>query len=72
MNQQVEIQIQVNGTPERVAEGTTVKTLLLNKNINPNVVACELNLKVIRRAELDNVTLKEGDVLEVIRMIGGG
>jgi sulfur carrier protein ThiS len=29
-------------------------------------------MTVIRRAELDQVKLKEGDVLEVIRMIGGG
>ena len=66
------ITVQINGQKETVENDISIKTLLLNRNINPNIVACELNLKVIRRAELDNVKLKEGDVLEVIRMIGGG
>jgi thiamine biosynthesis protein ThiS len=66
------ITVQINGEKENVENEISIKSLLLNRNINPNIVACELNLKVIRRAELDNVKLKEGDVLEVIRMIGGG
>ncbi len=66
------VTVQINGTAESIADGTNIKALLQSRNINPNVVACELNMKVIRRAELENVTLKEGDVLEVIRMIGGG
>jgi thiamine biosynthesis protein ThiS len=67
-----QVMVQINGNAERVPEGTSIKSLLLDRNINPNVVACELNMTVIRRAELDQVKLKEGDVLEVIRMIGGG
>jgi len=62
----------INGNEEVVLVGTTIKTYLLNHQINPNVVACELNLKVIRRQNLDAVVLKEGDQLEIIRMIGGG
>lgn len=66
------MQIQVNGKNEDVKPGSTVKSFLLEKDINPNIVACELNLEIIRRAELDKKTLKEGDILEIIRMIGGG
>lgn len=70
MNEQVTVQI--NGHEEHIEAGTSIHAVLLEKNINPNAVACELNMKVIRRAELGQVSLKEGDVLEVIRMIGGG
>ncbi len=67
-----EIQLKINGKNEAVSDGATIKKYLEKKEINPNMVACELNLKIIRRAELNNVTLKEGDTLEIIRMIGGG
>ncbi len=66
------MQIQLNGQKEEIKEGTTLKSLLHSKDMNPKVVACELNLKIIRRAQLERVILKEGDTLEIIRMIGGG
>ena len=66
------MQIQINGKQEQVESDTTIKSLLEKKEINPNVVACELNLKIIKRSQLSDVLLKEGDELEVIQMIGGG
>ena len=66
------IKIQVNGREEEVTSGTTVKTLLEAKGINPNVVACELNLAILRRQALGATILNEGDTLEIIQMIGGG
>lgn len=66
------ISLQINGKPEKIATGTTVKALLESKGISPNAVACELNLKILKRASLGDVVLNEGDVLEVIQMIGGG
>ena len=64
--------VTVNGRIERLSEETTVRSYLESKGINPNVVACELNLKILRRAELASVRLKDGDELEIIRMVGGG
>ncbi len=62
----------VNGKPEPVSEGTTLRGLLEKKGVNPNVVACELNLTVVRRSLLGETVLKDGDRLEIIQMIGGG
>lgn len=66
------MKIVVNGAAADVKEGMTVKTFLEEKGINPNIVACELNLKIIRRNELSDTFLKDGDQLEILRMIGGG
>lgn len=66
------IRLEINGKKETLEEETTVGKLLETKNVNPNTVACELNMKIIRRNELGAAVLKEGDVLEIIRMIGGG
>ena len=66
------VALTVNGKPEKIAGGTTVRAFLESKGINPNVVACELNLTILKRASLGDVVLNEGDALEVIQMIGGG
>ena len=34
--------------------------------------AVELNGNVIRKADHDNTLLKEGDRLEIVRLVGGG
>ncbi len=66
------IQLTVNGKPVEIEAGLTVKKYLESKGVNPNVVACELNLTILRRANLDQVVLQEKDELEIIQMIGGG
>ena len=64
--------ISVNGIQEEVPPAITIKGLLESKKINPNVVACELNLSIIKRAKLGETVLNDGDTLEIIQMIGGG
>lgn len=57
---------------ERLDGAPTIGELLIQKGINPNLVACELNLEIIRRARLNETKLKDGDVLEILQMVGGG
>ncbi|MCB4755686.1 MAG: sulfur carrier protein ThiS [Elusimicrobia bacterium] len=64
--------IQVNGQKESIDEGMTIQSFLLSKKANPNAVACELNQQIVRRPQWDKMILKEGDSLEIIRMMGGG
>lgn len=66
------ITIQLNGKPAQVSKDISITELLGQKGISPNVVACELNLKIIKRANLKETKLHEGDALEIIQMIGGG
>jgi thiamine biosynthesis protein ThiS len=66
------MQIEVNGKPQEILDGTTVRALLEARGINPNVVACELNLTILKRATLAETPLHDGDKLEIIQMIGGG
>jgi thiamine biosynthesis protein ThiS len=66
------IEIDLNGKKEHIQNGLSLKSLLDSMGVNSNLVACELNLKIIRRANLDQTALKPGDTLEIIQMIGGG
>ena len=66
------VKIQINGKEESIVDGKTVRDVLQDKGINPNLVACELNLSIVKRAHLGDAVLKDGDVLEILQMIGGG
>jgi sulfur carrier protein len=68
----IAMRVEINGKEETVADGITVRRLLEEKGINPNLVACELNLTILKRANLASTPLREGDRLEIIQMIGGG
>jgi sulfur carrier protein len=64
--------IQVNGEKRETAGGTTLSAYLESLNLSAGRLACELNGEIVRRADYGNTPLKEGDVLEIIQMIGGG
>ena len=64
--------IKLNGKQTNVIDGISLSSLLESLQIEPGLVACELNLKVIRRKDYAATILKEGDELEILRMIGGG
>lgn len=65
------MKLQVNGQ-EHVTARRTVHELLDELRIAPERVAVEVNLKVIRRADLGQYELREGDVVEIVNFVGGG
>jgi sulfur carrier protein len=65
------MQIKINGKSEEV-EGQTVLDLLKAKNIDPPMVAVELNGAILERERLGTACLKEGDQVELLFYMGGG
>ncbi|MCL4476611.1 MAG: sulfur carrier protein ThiS [Nitrospirae bacterium] len=61
----------VNGE-EYVTEKHTITQLLDEMGIVPGRVAVEVSLKVIKRADYDNFSLRDGDVIEIVKFVGGG
>ena len=72
MDAQAQIRLTVNGEPQTLPSGMMIGAYLEEKGVNPHRVVCELNERVIRRSELDQTELKDGDALEIITMMGGG
>lgn len=66
------MQIKLNGEPMEVADETTLRTLVESLKLAPERLAVEHNLKVVRRAEWQNVLLAEGDRVEIVHFVGGG
>jgi len=66
------IEIIVNGEKVEVKDGAKVKDLFNLLDINEKRVVVEKNKVILRKNEmLDNI-LQEGDKLEIIQMVGGG
>lgn len=66
------MRILVNGKEEQVAEGLSVEALLESKGIAAPMAAVDVNGDLIRRGERAARALKEGDQVEIVRMIAGG
>jgi len=66
------IKIKVNGKEYSIMEGTSILSLLNQLNIDPSRVVVEYNKEIIQRSELENIFLKDKDVLEIITFVGGG
>ncbi len=66
------MKIVLNGDPKEFNSELTIQQLLDQLQIPGGRVACEVNLKIIKRASYGVTILKEGDTVEVIQAIGGG
>jgi thiamine biosynthesis protein ThiS len=67
-----DLQITVNGTDRRVPSPATLVDLLHHLSLDPRQVVVELNREIVRRARLAEVTLADGDSVELVHFVGGG
>jgi len=65
------MQVIINGKPEEVA-GSTVLDMLKAKDMEPQMVAVELNSRMLERDELASTRLQDGDAIELLFYMGGG
>ncbi len=66
------ISITVNGDKLKIEEDSTIEILLELLNITPARLAIEINGEVIPRSEILEKVLQDGDILEIVKAIGGG
>ena len=66
------MEVMLNGEKRDIPDGATVAQLLQQLQIQPERVAVEVNLTVLKRVQLSGVSLKPGDQVEIVQLIGGG
>ncbi len=66
------ITLTVNGKPTELEEATGLERFLQDHGIDSQFVAVAYNGTVLRREEFATVTLGQGDVVEIVRPVGGG
>ena len=66
------MELKVNGEPQTVPDQLTVLQLLERLQVTPEQVVVEVNLTVLKRAQHATTMLRPGDVVEIVRFVGGG
>lgn len=66
------IGLEVNGKPVELRQPTPLLDYLARLGVDPRAVAVEHNGRILERAEYSAAVLGEGDVVEIVRMVGGG
>lgn len=64
--------ITVNGSVREIQEQSTIQTLLKELALFEQKVAIEHNGQIVSRDRFTHQTLCDGDVLEIVRFVGGG
>lgn len=65
------MRLRINGKNEEI-EAATILEILKARNVEPRMVAVEVNSKMIERDEYAVTKLKEGDEIEFLYFMGGG
>jgi sulfur carrier protein len=66
------IHLNVNHEARTLVDNTTIAVLLETMDIGKREVAVAVNGEVVARAEHATTVLREGDDIEIVRMISGG
>ena len=66
------IDLTVNGKSRPIDDSVDLETYLLSFGLNLQFVAVGYNGEVVKKELFANLQLKDGDVLEIVRPVGGG
>lgn len=66
------ITLVVNGKSVELAEETRLLDYVASLGVNPQAIAVEHNGTILERSAYAGATLREGDTVEIVRMVGGG
>ncbi|MDA0738800.1 MAG: sulfur carrier protein ThiS [Nitrospirae bacterium] len=65
------MQVTINGKSEDLQAGNVME-VLKHKEVDPHMVAVELNTQIVERDQLEATQVKDGDKLEFLFFMGGG
>ena len=64
--------LHINGTAEAFEREISVAELIQRYRLTPERVAVEVNERLVRRTAFGEVTLRDGDRVEIVTFVGGG
>jgi sulfur carrier protein len=66
------INLTVNGKPRPIDSEVDLESYLVSFGLNMKFVAVGYNGEVVKKEAFSGLMLKDGDVLEIVRPVGGG
>ncbi len=67
-----QIALQVNGESRNCSTETPLPELLKQLGLNPRLVAVEYNGEILHKQFWETTEIQEGDILEIVTIVGGG
>lgn len=64
--------ITLNGAAVDWQSSGTIRRLLCEHSIDPSHVVVEVNREIVDRVDFDRRQVSDGDVIEILRFVGGG
>jgi thiamine biosynthesis protein ThiS len=72
MMSNLELTVTLNGEPRQLAAPVSLEGLLQQLGLDPRAVVVEHNRRIVRRAQLAETAVSQGDAIEVVHFVGGG
>ena len=66
------MRIVLNGKPHELAAPVSVSALLEHLEIDPRVVAVEINRQIVKRVRYADTIVEAGAEVEIVAFVGGG
>jgi len=66
------IAVQINGRRVELEGPTPLLAYLEKLGVSPRAVAVEHNGAIVERSRYADAKLDDGDIVEIVRMVGGG
>ena len=66
------MQIKINGREQEIEDIDTLETLAERKKLIKKNTVIELNGEIIPHTQWCEMTLKKGDLIEIVHFVGGG
>lgn len=66
------MRVKVNGEERKLDEAVTLAGLITGLGLNAGPIVVQHNGDIIERARLDQVSVGDGDEIELVRFVGGG
>lgn len=66
------IRLLVNGKSRSLEDSTDLESYLASFGVNMKYIAVGYNGEVVKKEEFPGVRLRDGDILEIVRPVGGG
>jgi sulfur carrier protein len=67
-----EIRVKVNGQEQLLPAGCTLRQLLDRLGVPESGTAVELAGEIVPRVRFDSTPLRDGQAVEIVRLVGGG
>lgn len=66
------MEITINSQPRTVNTGTSLSALIEEMGLDDKRIAIEYNRDILMRDQFSTITLKTGDIIEIVNFVGGG